>query len=223
VRLPRVHLTYANVVSTACLFVVLGGGAYAAATLPKDSVGTKQLRRGAVDSSKVRDRSLRARDFKRGQLPAGPQGKQGLQGPPGPASASVIPAARVERAGGVGAVFGADIPWDAEIFDTQGLFDPGTPTGLTAPASGIYQAIAAVRASGLTANAILDLRLDQGAATLVTQRGEEHGGFGYAYVSVSTLVSLDAGQSIQAVVTFSGAAPSILAGSSLSLSWVGPR
>lgn len=39
----RPWLTYANVASTICLFIVLGGGAYAAATLPKNSAGTKQM------------------------------------------------------------------------------------------------------------------------------------------------------------------------------------
>lgn len=82
-------LTYANVVSTMCLFIVLGGGAYAATTLPKGSVGSKQIKRSAVSSSKVKDRSLLARDFKRGQLPrgrggaTGPSGLPGRSGPPG--------------------------------------------------------------------------------------------------------------------------------------------
>lgn len=44
------------------LFVALGGTAYAA-SLPRDSVGTKQLRHGAVVSSKVKDGSLFARDM----------------------------------------------------------------------------------------------------------------------------------------------------------------
>lgn len=43
-------LTYANVVSTVCLFIVLGGGAYAASQLPKGSVGSAQLKRNAVTS-----------------------------------------------------------------------------------------------------------------------------------------------------------------------------
>lgn len=76
-------LTYANVVSTACLFIVLGGGAYAATTLPKGSVGSKQIKRSAVSSSKVKDRSLLARDFKRGQLPRGRRGATGPAGLPG--------------------------------------------------------------------------------------------------------------------------------------------
>lgn len=52
-RTLRPHLTYANVVSTLCLFILLGGGAYAATTLPNNSVGTKQLKNGAVGTSKL--------------------------------------------------------------------------------------------------------------------------------------------------------------------------
>jgi len=47
------HLTYANVVSTICLFVVLSGTAYAAMILPINSVGRAQLKANAVTSSKV--------------------------------------------------------------------------------------------------------------------------------------------------------------------------
>ena len=65
------------------LFVALSGTAYAA-TLPRNSVGTAQLKRNAVTSAKVKPRSLLASDFRRGQLPAGPQGPQGPQGPTGP-------------------------------------------------------------------------------------------------------------------------------------------
>ncbi len=53
----RRSLTYANVVSTICLFVVLGGAAYGAArvALPRNSVGARQLRRGAVRTGKIRN------------------------------------------------------------------------------------------------------------------------------------------------------------------------
>jgi hypothetical protein len=73
----RKHLTYANVVSSICLFVVLGGAAYAATALPGNSVGPKQLRDNAVSSPKVKDRSLLAKDFKTGQLPRGAPGEIG--------------------------------------------------------------------------------------------------------------------------------------------------
>src|SRR6476620_4036641 len=49
-------LTYANVVSTLCLFLLLGGGvAFAATQLPKNSVGPKQLKKGAVTTSKIKN------------------------------------------------------------------------------------------------------------------------------------------------------------------------
>jgi hypothetical protein len=87
------HLTYANVVSTICLFVVLSGTAYAAATLPFNSVGPAQLKANAVNSAKVQDGALLRKDFREGQLLAGPRGStgatgatgaQGPAGPPGP-------------------------------------------------------------------------------------------------------------------------------------------
>jgi hypothetical protein len=65
------------VIATTAIFIALGGGAYAAVTLPKNSVGSKQLKANAVTSSKVKNRSLLAKDFKAGQLPRGPRGATG--------------------------------------------------------------------------------------------------------------------------------------------------
>ena len=85
------HLSYANVVSTICLFVVLGGTAYAATSLPVNSVGEAQLKANAVSSVKVQDGSLLRKDFRAGQLltgqrgPAGPVGATGAPGAQGPA------------------------------------------------------------------------------------------------------------------------------------------
>jgi hypothetical protein len=67
------------------LFVALGGTAYAA-SLPRNSVGTKQLKPDAVTSAKVRNGALKAADFATGTLLTGPQGAtgpRGLTGPPG--------------------------------------------------------------------------------------------------------------------------------------------
>jgi hypothetical protein len=77
------RLTYANVMATVAVFIALGGGAYAALKLPKNSVGAKQIKRNAVTSSKVKNRSLRAIDFGAGQLPRGPKGNTGTPGPKG--------------------------------------------------------------------------------------------------------------------------------------------
>jgi hypothetical protein len=90
----RPRLTYANVMVTLLAFVVLGGGgAYAAVHLGKNSVGTKQLKNGAVTGAKVKDGSLGATDFKAGQLPAGPKGETGPVGPASLAGDAVVPGA----------------------------------------------------------------------------------------------------------------------------------
>jgi hypothetical protein len=74
-----------TVLAGLALTVALGGTAYAAGVLPAGSVGTAQLKANAVVSSKVKNGSLLARDFKRGQLPRGLTGATGPQGPAGPA------------------------------------------------------------------------------------------------------------------------------------------
>jgi hypothetical protein len=71
----------ATVISVIALFVALGGTGYAAVTLPRNSVGAKQLRKNAVSSSKVKNGTLLKKDFKTGQLPAGERGPKGDVGP----------------------------------------------------------------------------------------------------------------------------------------------
>lgn len=72
-RAFRPKLTYANVVSTLCLFIVLGGGAWAATRLPKNSVGTPQLKKNAVTGAKVKNGSLTGADIDAATLGRVPQ------------------------------------------------------------------------------------------------------------------------------------------------------
>jgi len=58
-RVPRPKLSYANVIATIALFVALGGAAVAAG-LPKNSVGTNQLKRGAVSAAKIKRAAVTA-------------------------------------------------------------------------------------------------------------------------------------------------------------------
>ena len=86
----RAKLTYANVAATLALFVALAGGtAYAADQLGKESVGTKQLAKGAVTPaklSKAAKKTLTGAPGPRGTIGAtGPQGAQGVPGPKGDA------------------------------------------------------------------------------------------------------------------------------------------
>jgi hypothetical protein len=84
----------AMVVALVALFIALGGSSYAAITLSNNSVKSKHIAAGqvkradmaasAVNSGKVADFSLLAKDFQAGQLPAGPKGDTGPPGPQGP-------------------------------------------------------------------------------------------------------------------------------------------
>jgi hypothetical protein len=56
-KLPE-RLTYANVMATIAVFIALGGTGYAALKLPKNSVGTKQIKNGAVTGKKVAAHTL---------------------------------------------------------------------------------------------------------------------------------------------------------------------
>lgn len=77
------RLSYANVISSLALFIALGGVSWAAATLPANSVGKRQLKNNAVTGEKVANGTLRAADFAGGVLPAGPQGPAGTAGAAG--------------------------------------------------------------------------------------------------------------------------------------------
>jgi hypothetical protein len=85
----RPRLTFANVVSCLALFVSLGGSAYATTQLPKDSVGTRQLKDGAVTKAKLADGVNGERGPEGRQGPAGPQGNPGAVGAPGATHAVV--------------------------------------------------------------------------------------------------------------------------------------
>jgi hypothetical protein len=96
----RARLSFANVVSCVALFIALGGTGYAAFKLPRNSVGSRELRTNAVGHAEiaddavrgdnVRDGSLDLRDLSsraRGAL-AGDRGPAGSQGPQGPSGAN---------------------------------------------------------------------------------------------------------------------------------------
>jgi hypothetical protein len=83
----REKLTYANVMVTVLAVLVLGGGTAYAVTkaLPKNSVGTKQLKKAAVTPAKLSRASKAALTGPAGPAgPAGPQGDAGIAGPRGP-------------------------------------------------------------------------------------------------------------------------------------------
>jgi hypothetical protein len=77
----RSRLTFANVLSCLALFIALGGAAYAATKLPKNSVGSKQIKKEAVTPAKL---SKSAKSTLAGPAgPAGPKGPKGATGATG--------------------------------------------------------------------------------------------------------------------------------------------
>jgi hypothetical protein len=65
----RRHLTYANVISSLCLFLLLGGGAaYAATQLAKGSVTTNAIKAEAVTKGKLAPNSVNSKKVVNGSL-----------------------------------------------------------------------------------------------------------------------------------------------------------
>jgi hypothetical protein len=79
--IPKRLPSPAMLVACFALVVSLGGVSYAAGVLPKNSVGSKQLRKGAVKPSKVAPSTIAL--FKGQTGDPGPKGDPGAQGPKG--------------------------------------------------------------------------------------------------------------------------------------------
>lgn len=69
----RQRLTYSNVIATMALFIALGGVAVAAG-LPNNSVGPKQLKRGAVTTPKIRKKAVTSAKLATGAVTIGKLG-----------------------------------------------------------------------------------------------------------------------------------------------------
>jgi hypothetical protein len=63
----RRHLSYSNVVSTLCLFIVLGGTSYAVAT---GSIDSREVKNNTIRSRDVRNNDVRSRDVRNRTLVA---------------------------------------------------------------------------------------------------------------------------------------------------------
>jgi hypothetical protein len=137
----------AMVIACLALVAALSGTSYAVVlNVPVNSVGTAQLKANAVVSSKVKNRSLLAVDFKTGQLPAGapgPKGDKGDAGSPGVSGYEVVsgrtdvtsqlfnsvavscPAGK-KAVGGGGATAGGIVPGDGPYIVVSQPFVDGT-------------------------------------------------------------------------------------------------
>jgi hypothetical protein len=140
-RLPG----HGTLVAYLALFVALGGSAYAAANLPANSVGTKQLRKGAVTLAKV---AASARASLRGAT--GATGVMGPAGPAGPKGATGTAGAPGLATGTAGGSLSGNYP------------NPAIATGAV---SSSMLAPGAVTASALAGGAVTSNALRSGAVT----------------------------------------------------------
>jgi hypothetical protein len=147
-RRLRANLTYSNVMVTVLAVVVLGGGSAYAATqiLPKNSVGAKQLKKGAVTPAKLSKAAMSALAGAKGPAgPAGPTGPAGAQGTPGSsggATTTAVPHARIRlrtHEESIGDNTEQRVVFDQVVEDNAGMADlTAHPTTLLATRSGLY-------------------------------------------------------------------------------------
>jgi hypothetical protein len=102
-----------NTIALLALFIALSGTTFAAAVaLPRNSVGTAQLKNGAVTKKKINKKTIRQLRGNRGRAgPIGPQGPTGARGPTGAqgAAGSAAAYARVLATGAVDASFSKNV------------------------------------------------------------------------------------------------------------------
>jgi hypothetical protein len=204
IRSIRSRLTFANVTSLVALFVALGGSSYAALNLPKGSVGSKQLRKNAVTSPKVKPGALLLSDFRRSQRsmlrgpagaqgPAGPQGVPGPSGPQGERGEQGLPATRlfahVAGAGTLGYGSGVtavsrpatgvfDVTFNRSLEGCSAVADSGLGIGVSGSSSFLSQVrpfIGAFAPDNNTVHVVIDrIQLSGGVLTAVPQNDNFH-------------------------------------------------
>lgn len=178
----RNRLSYANVVSTICLLLVVGGGsAFAASQFEKESIGTRALKKEAVTPAKLSQKAKAALTGPTGAKGAtgekGATGPQGPVGPIGPTGAPGSARAYGETANNAGALIEARSKNASVRHPETGVYcitpgggiDPNTATLLVSSDfanSGTAKTIAQIRSTNIDCTAgELEVRLwNDGAA-----------------------------------------------------------
>jgi len=124
----RKRLTYANVMSSIAVFLVLGGGAAIAAGLAKNSVGPKQLKKNAVTSAKIKNNAVTAAKIQNGAITGAKVNLGSLGTVPNATHAGTADNAgnanTANNANAVGGVGAAELSYSADA-GTQTVYDRG--------------------------------------------------------------------------------------------------
>ncbi len=121
----RKRLTYANVISSLALFLVLAGGsAFAASQLGKKSVGSKQLKKNSVTAAKIKKNAVTAAKIKANAIVGAKLKKGSVTG--AKVAAGTLTGANIAN----GSITGAQINAPSTVFTqaTARLRIPGLPS-----------------------------------------------------------------------------------------------
>lgn len=125
----RPRLTYANVMSSLAVFLVLAGGTAIAAGLAKNSVGPKQLKKGAVTAAKIKDGAVNAGKLAPNAVTANAINVATL--PPVPSATNATNATNAQNAQNLNGLFFA-------VVNANGTLARGTPGVTSIPFAGGY-------------------------------------------------------------------------------------
>jgi type VI protein secretion system component Hcp len=208
----RERLTYANVVSTICLFIVLGGTSWAAI-----SISGKNVKDSSLTSADIKNGSLLKKDFKAGQLPKGARGPQGPKGDTGATGAKgadlLAPPPSAPAAERLVTSIGT-FPIEASSWGAS-----YTPPAHTAPGAGnsavTFDEVAVLTVPGPLSRELLDAlgrSLDLGDATLeIGSAGSPAAVYQFHHLVLTGLSSSSSGsprrQQVTAHITVSGLDP----------------
>jgi hypothetical protein len=183
----QAKLNYANVMATIALFVALGGSAYAATKLPKNSVGTKQLKAGSVTTPKIKNGAIASAKIKDGAITGAKVDLASLGTVPSATSAAnatnAMNAANAANASALGgsppSAFAASTVVRSATVDSSGILVPAKSDGIGKSnfahnGEGFY-CIHGLNPAPRTAVAAVDLGAEQGStvATGIGAPGEE--------------------------------------------------
>ncbi len=194
-------LSYSNVIATIALFIALGGAAVAAG-LPRNSVGTNQLKRGAVTAAKIKKGAVTSGKLAQKSVSAGKLGANAVL--PGNIGNGAITSAKI----GAGAVIASSIKngvittnklqGKAVTTDKLGanaVTNPIIANGSVTPnkLSNEFGPIVATLKSGQTLRGVFDLG-DGGTATAAGDLA--HGGvsFQFPLLNAATVTVLKKGE-----------------------------
>jgi hypothetical protein len=144
----------ALVISLIALFVALGGTTYAATSLAKNSVGTAQLKNGAVTKAKISKKAVSALKGSRG-----PQGVQGIRGTNGTNGTNGTDG----QPGAPGIAFVTSVVATNESTTSTtptDLATPGPSVAVNVPASGVIEVFAQVDIEGGASHGVVTLEED---------------------------------------------------------------